>query len=130
MRLRNKFMVTAAAATVWVSTAVVGTASAAPKGNDNWLSVSGVCDGQEVQFLDPPGPGPTNFIVGGSVGVGMTFRATDLATGEVIGEDFLGRGLDEGKLTYCAIVFNDLPTPSGPVDVLLEVWVLVTPQGP
>ena len=128
MRFRSKFMVTAAAAAVSLSTAVA-TASAGPSGNANWLSFSGVCNGREVQFLDPPGPGPSNFVVGGSVGVGMIFTFTDLATGEVMQEDVFGRGVDESMLNHCAIVFNDVPTPGGTVNVLLDVWALVTPQG-
>ena len=105
-----------------------GSASAAPKGNDNWLRFDGTCNGQPFQFLDPPGPGPSNFVIGGTVGVGMRFRSTNLATGEVLEEIVYGRGVDESRLTHCSTVFHDVPTPGGTVDVLFEVWGLVTPQ--
>jgi hypothetical protein len=106
-----------------------GAAAADPKGNDNWLRFDATCDGQHVQFLDPPGPGPNNFTIGGSVGVGMRFLATNLATGEVLEETIYGRGVDEDRLVHCSTVFHDVPTPSGPIDVLFEVWGLDTPQG-
>jgi hypothetical protein len=110
--------------------AATGTAGAAPNGNDNWLSFEATCDGQQVQFLDPPGPGPSNFVVGGTVGVGMRFLATNLATGEVLEERIYGRGVDPDKLTHCAAIFRDVPVPGGTIDLLFEVWGLVTPQGP
>jgi hypothetical protein len=110
--------------------AAAGTAGAAPKGNDNWLSFEATCDGgQQVQFLDPPGPGPSNFVVGGTVGVGMRFLATNLATGEVLERRIYGRGVDEDRLVHCSTVFSDVPTPDGTIDLLFEVWGLVTPQG-
>jgi hypothetical protein len=106
-----------------------GTAAADPTGNANWLTFSGTCNGQQVQFLDPPGPGPSNFVVGGSVGVGMIFKWSNLATGELLQEQIYGRGVDEARLTHCAIVVPHVPTPAGTIDVLFEVWGLVTPQG-
>jgi hypothetical protein len=105
-----------------------GSASAAPKGNDNWLQFEGTCNGQRLQFLDPPGPGPSNFVVGGSVGVGMRFRSSNLATGKVLEERVYGRGVDESRLIYCYTVVRDVATPDGTIDVLFEVWGLVTPQ--
>jgi hypothetical protein len=107
-----------------------GSAAAAPTGNDNWLRFEATCNGQQVQFVDPPGPGPSNFVVGGSVGVGMRFLSTNLATGEVLEERVYGQGVDESRLTHCSTVFHDVPTPGGTIDVLFEVWGLVTPQGP
>jgi hypothetical protein len=56
--------------------------------------------------------------------------STNLATGEVGEERIYGRGVDESRLTYCSTVFHDVPTPGGTIDVLFEVWGLVTPQGP
>jgi hypothetical protein len=106
-----------------------GTAAAGPTGNDNWLRFDATCNGEQVQFVDPPGPGPSNFTVGGSVGVGMRFLITNLATGEVLEEDVYGQGVDESRLTHCSTVFHDVPTPDGPIDVLFEVWGLNTPQG-
>jgi hypothetical protein len=117
------------ALTLSLFAAFSGTAAAAPKGNDNWLSFEATCDGQQVQFLDPPGPGPSNFVVGGTVGVGMRFLATNLATGEVLEERIYGRGVDEDRLIHCSTVFYDVPTPEGTIDLLFEVWGLVTPQG-
>src|SRR5437867_3978790 len=74
-----------------------GSAAAAPTGNDNWLRFEGTCNGQQIQFVDPPGPGPSNFSVGGTVGVGMRFLSTNLATGEILEERVYGRGVDEGR---------------------------------
>ena len=119
---------TLAAATV-LAAAAAGAAVGAPIGNDHWLTFSGTCNGQEVQFLDPPGPGPSNFVVGGSVGVGMVFRWSNLATGEVLQEDVFGRGVSVDKLTHCSIVVPNVPTSAGTIDVLFEVWGLTTPQG-
>jgi hypothetical protein len=119
----------AALAVCLAALAGAGTAAAFPKGNDNWLRFEATCDGQLVQFVDPPGPGPSNFVVGGTVGVGMRFLSTNLATGEVLQEVIYGRGVDEDRLTHCFTVFHDFPTPGGTIDVLFEIWGLVTPQG-
>jgi hypothetical protein len=128
MRL-TRTLITVVTGCLLAALAVTGAAGAAPNGNDNWLSFEATCDGKQVQFLDPPGPGPSNFAVGGTVGVGMRFLATNLATGEVLEERIYGRGVDPDKLTHCAAVFRDVPVPRGTVDVLFEVWGLVTPQG-
>jgi hypothetical protein len=61
-------LIGALAAAAVLAAAAAGTAAGAPIGNDNWLTSSGTCNGQQVQFLDPPGPGPSNFAVGGSAG--------------------------------------------------------------
>ena len=107
----------------------VGTATASPKGNDNWTVLDATCDGiGHVQLLDPPG-GNTSFLPGGSVGVGKRFRWTNLATGEVLMETVKGRGVDEDRLTHCSVILYDVPTPGGTLDVLFEIWGLVTPQG-
>ena len=59
----------------------------------------------------------------------MRFLSTNLATGEVLQEVIYGRGVDEDRLTHCSTVFHDFPTAGGTIDVLFEVWGLVTPQG-
>ena len=74
--------------------------------------------------------GNTAFLVGGSVGVGKHFRATNAATGAVLEETFTGRGIADDRLFYCRFLFEDVPTPSGTIDILFEVWGLPTPQGP
>jgi hypothetical protein len=122
-------LIGALAAAAVLAAAAAGTAAGAPIGNDNWLTFSGTCNGQQVQFLDPPGPGPSNFAVGGSVGVGMIFQWSNLATGEVLQVDVFGRGVSPDKLTHCSIIVPNVPTPVGTIDVLFEVWALTTPQG-
>jgi hypothetical protein len=104
-------------------------AAASPPGNANWILLEGECNGEPALLLDPKG-GNTAFLVGGSVGVGMHFRATDVATGELLMETFNGRGIAEDRLFHCRFLFEDVPTPSGPIDVIFEVWGLPTPQGP
>ena len=91
--------------------------------------LDGTCNGQPAQLLDPKG-GNTAFLVGGSVGAGMHFRATNAATGEVLEETVNGRGIAEDRLFYCTFLFEDVATPTGTIDVLFEVWGLPTPQGP
>jgi hypothetical protein len=98
-------------------------------GRPNWILLDGPCNGQPAQLLDPRG-GNTAFLVGGSVGVGKHFRATNASTGAVLEETFTGRGIADDRLFYCRFLFEDVPTPSGTIDVLLEVWGLPTPQGP
>jgi hypothetical protein len=94
-----------------------------------------------TQFFPPAGrfagndPGVfrgegNGFGVGGSVGAGMHFRATDAATGELLMETVNGRGIAEDRLFYCRFLFEEVPTPSGSIDVIFEVWGLPTPQGP
>jgi len=104
-------------------------AAASPPGNANWVLLEGECNGEPALLLDPKG-GNTAFLVGGSVGVGKDFRATNAATGELLMETFNGRGIAEDRLFYCRFLFEDVPTPSGPIDVIFEVWGLPTPQGP
>ena len=104
-------------------------AAASPPGNKNWIVLEGTCNGQPAQLLDPKG-GNTAFLVGGSVGVGMHFRATNAATGEVLEETVNGRGIAEDRLFYCTFLFEDVATPTGTIDILFEVWGLPTPQGP
>ena len=41
-----------------------------------------------------------------------------------------GRGIAEGRLFFCRFLFEGVPTPSGSIDVIFEVWELPTPQGP
>lgn len=103
-------------------------ASAAPKGNDNWIILEATCGGEEVLLLDPRG-GNTAFLVGGTVGVGKRFRFSNLDSGEVLAETANGAGVAEDRLTYCTIILPDIPIDGGTVDILFEVWVLVTPQG-
>ena len=109
--------------------APIAGAAASPPGNPNWILLEGECNGEPALLLDPKG-GSTAFLVGGSVGVGMHFRATDAATGQLLMETFSGRGIAEDRLFYCRFLFEDEPTPSGPIDVIFEVWGLLTPQGP
>jgi hypothetical protein len=104
-------------------------AAASPPGNANWILLEGECNGEPALLLDPKG-GNTAFLVGGSVGAGMHFRATDAATGELLMETVNGRGIAEDRLFYCRFLFEDVPSPSGPIDVIFEVWGLPTPQGP
>ena len=122
-----KWCLTAFAAALLSIVAFAGIASAAPKGNDNWLVLTAICNGQPVQVLDPPG-GNTAFI-NGRVAVGKEFKFTNLATGEVIQDTLAGKGVSRDRLSYCAFTFNDVPTPDGNVDLLFEVWALPTPQG-
>jgi hypothetical protein len=61
-------------------------AAASPSGNANWILLEGECNGEPALLLDPKG-GNTAFLVGGSVGAGMHFRATDAATGELLMEN-------------------------------------------
>jgi hypothetical protein len=130
VRTRTLCSLLAAIAALAMAALVVSSPAAAdPTGNANWFAFTATCNGQQVQFLDPPGPGPSNFVVGGSVGVGMIFKWTDLATGQLVQEQVYGRGVSVDRLTHCAWVVPDVPTPAGPIDVLFEVWGLTTPQG-
>lgn len=126
---RRLLLFAAATGSVILLTAAPAGAAASPPGNGNWLLLEGTCNGQPAQLLDPKG-GNTAFLVGGSVGVGKHFRASDLATGTVLDETFTGRGIAEDRLFYCRFVFEDVTTPAGTIDVLFEVWGLPTPQGP
>ena len=126
---RRLLLVIAISASMLMLMAPAADAAASPPGNENWIVLDGTCNGQPAQLLDPKG-GNTAFLVGGSVGVGMHFRATDVGTGEVLEETFNGRGIDEDRLFYCTFLFEDVATPPGTIDVLFEVWGLPTPQGP
>src|SRR5829696_78095 len=88
---RRVLLVTVAAAAALVAAAPPAGAAASPPGNANWILLQGTCNGKPAQLLDPKG-GNTAFLVGGSVGVGKHFRATDVATGAVLEETFTGRG--------------------------------------
>jgi hypothetical protein len=125
---RRLVLVTVMTASVVVLAAPAG-AAASPPGNRNWIVLDGTCNGEPAQLLDPRG-GNTAFLVGGSVGVGMRFRATDLATGQVLEETVNGVGISVDRLFYCRFLFEDVPTPGGTIDILLEVWGLPAPQGP
>jgi hypothetical protein len=111
--------VLSAAATFFTSG--VAAAGAQPPGNHNWITLDGTCAGQPVTLLDPRG-GNTGFVVGGSVGVGKTFRFIDTATNTVILEVVTGRGIDPDRLVTC-----EFPLGNG---VLIVVEALITPQGP
>ena len=80
-------------------------------------------------MLDPRG-GNTAFLVGGSVGVGLRFRTTNADTGEVLQETVSGVGVAEDRLFYCDFLFQDVETPDGTIDLLFQVWGLLTPHGP
>jgi hypothetical protein len=122
-------LVTAMTASTLMLIPAAADAAPSPPGNENWIVLDGTCNGQPAQLLDPKG-GNTAFLVGGSVGVGMHFRATNVDTGEVLEETFNGRGIDEDRLFYCTFLFEDVATPTGAIDILFEVWGLPTPQGP
>ena len=126
---RRLLLVIAISASMLMLMAPAADAAASPPGNENWILLDGTCNGQPAQLLDPKG-GNTAFLVGGSVGVGMHFRATDVGTGEVLEETFNGRGIDEDRLFYCTFLFEDVATPTGTIDILFEVWGLPTPKGP
>jgi len=126
---RRLLLVAAATGLVMLLAAPAAGAATGPPGNANWILLEGTCNGQPAQLLDPRG-GNTAFLVGGSVGVGKHFRATDVATGAVLEETFTGRGISDDRLFYCTFLFEDMPTPAGTIDILFEVWGLPTPQGP
>src|SRR5262245_18956011 len=111
--------------------AVPGFASAAaqPRGNDNWSTLQGLCDGQPATMLDPKG-GNTAFLVGGSVGVGKIFTWMDDAHPDVILQRSVnGRGVDPARLTTCVFVLPDVPWGDDVIDVRFQVQGLMTPQG-
>jgi hypothetical protein len=126
---RRLLMVIAMTASTLMLIAPGAGAAASPPGNENWIVLEGTCNGEPAQLLDPKG-GNTAFLVGGSVGVGKHFRATNADTGEVLQETFAGIGIDEDRLFYCTFLFEDVETPAGTIDILFEVWGLPTPQGP
>ena len=116
--------------------ALTDAADAAPKGNDNWFTFEGTCDGHLVQALDPLG-GSTAFLIDGSLPannagllVGKAYKMTNLETGEVLFEFTLGRGVSEDRLLHCSFIF--LEDPQGEVDFpfLLEVDILIPSQKP
>lgn len=125
---RRLLLVSVMTASVVVLAAPAAGAAASPPGNRNWIVLDGTCNGEPAQLLDPRG-GNTAFLVGGSVGVGMRFRATDVGTGQVLEETVNGLGISEERLFYCRFLFQDVPTPAGTIDILFEVWGLLTPQG-
>jgi len=102
-------------------TSGVAAADAQPPGNHNWITLDGTCAGQPVTIRDPKG-GNTAFVIGGSVGVGKTFRFIDAASDTVILEVVNGRGIDPDRLVTC-----EFPLGNG---VVIVVEVLTTPQGP
>ena len=118
---RRLLLVATATASVILLAASPAGAAASPPGNANWILLDGTCNGQPAQLLDPRG-GNTAFLVGGSVGVGKHFRATNAPTGEVLEETFNGRGIADDRLFSCTFLFEDVPTPSGTIDILFEVW--------
>ena len=126
---RRLLLVATATASVVLLAASPAGAAASPPGNQDWILLEGTCNGEPAQLLDPRG-GNTAFLVGGSVGVGKHFRATDAATGAVLEETFTGLGIADDRLFYCRFLFEGVPTPSGTIDILFEVWGLPTPQGP
>jgi hypothetical protein len=105
-------------------------AAASPPGNDNWLTLEGVCDGEPATLLDPKG-GNTAFLVGGSVGVGKIFTWVNDETDEVLLQTVAGRGVDPDRLITCEFMFPDVEFPGvdGLIDVRLVVQALPTPQG-
>src|SRR5262245_10656563 len=92
-RIPRRIAALAAAATAVCCLAAAApsltTASAAPTGNQNWITLDATCNGQPVQLLDPRG-GNTAFTVGGSVGVGKLYQWTDMATGQVLAREVKG----------------------------------------
>src|SRR4029453_18593167 len=132
-RMRGRWRRSVLAAMMTLGLLLIGApnagAAASPPGNANWILLEGECNGEPALLLDPKG-GNTAFLVGGSVRAGRQFRATDAATGELLMETVNGRGIAEDRLFYCRFLFEDVPTPSGSIDVIFEVWGLPTPQGP
>jgi hypothetical protein len=99
-------------------------AQATPGKSQQWITLTGTCNGVPAVVLDPPGPGPTAFsTLTGKMGVGRLYQSVYVPTGEVTYQEEYGTALEHANQPIVTCDFPVPPdvSPDGTADWLFRV---------